>query len=83
MCGLPPEYCEFRADFDKCKEWIRENCPEVYPAEVLGVSSSSAKASGKSRGASGADDIEDKVSELSLAEDGGEESGRACPSVLS
>lgn len=31
VCGLPPEYCEFNKNFDKCKIWIAKNCPEVYP----------------------------------------------------
>lgn len=31
MCGLPPEYCEFGPNFEKCKPWILEHCPEVYP----------------------------------------------------
>eukprot|EP00271_Cylindrocystis_brebissonii_P015000 TRINITY_DN36836_c0_g1_i1.p2 TRINITY_DN36836_c0_g1~~TRINITY_DN36836_c0_g1_i1.p2 ORF type:complete len:209 (-),score=63.32 TRINITY_DN36836_c0_g1_i1:501-1127(-) len=31
VCGLPPEYCEFGPDFNKCKPWLLENAPEVYP----------------------------------------------------
>jgi len=31
VCGLPPEYCEFGPDFERCKPWLIENCPEVYP----------------------------------------------------
>jgi density-regulated protein DRP1 len=31
VCGLPPEYCEFGPNFEKCKPWILEHCPEVYP----------------------------------------------------
>jgi len=31
ICTLPPEYCEFGPSFSKCKKWIAENCPEVYP----------------------------------------------------
>lgn len=31
VCGLPPEYCEFGPDFNKCKPWIAANCPEIYP----------------------------------------------------
>eukprot|EP01006_Ploeotia_vitrea_P006206 TRINITY_DN12527_c0_g1_i1.p1 TRINITY_DN12527_c0_g1~~TRINITY_DN12527_c0_g1_i1.p1 ORF type:complete len:239 (-),score=121.39 TRINITY_DN12527_c0_g1_i1:50-688(-) len=29
-CGYPPEYCEFRKDFAKCKPWIMENMPHLY-----------------------------------------------------
>jgi len=32
VCGLPPEYCEFGPEFEKCKPWIQTHCPEVYPA---------------------------------------------------
>jgi hypothetical protein len=35
VCGLPPEYCEFGPDFEKCKPWIQANCPSVYP-ELFG-----------------------------------------------
>ncbi|GBG74016.1 hypothetical protein CBR_g17727 [Chara braunii] len=31
VCGLPPEYCEFGPDFVKCKPWLLENCPDLYP----------------------------------------------------
>ncbi|KAK3014728.1 hypothetical protein RJ639_008398 [Escallonia herrerae] len=31
ICGLPPEYCEFGPDFEKCKPWLIKNAPDVYP----------------------------------------------------
>ncbi|XP_020089269.1 translation machinery-associated protein 22 isoform X2 [Ananas comosus] len=31
VCGLPAEYCEFGPDFDKCKPWLRQNAPHLYP----------------------------------------------------
>ncbi|CAN6441748.1 unnamed protein product [Victoria cruziana] len=31
VCGLPPEYCEFGPDFEKCKPWLIANAPDVYP----------------------------------------------------
>ncbi|KAJ3702163.1 hypothetical protein LUZ61_005868 [Rhynchospora tenuis] len=31
VCGLPAEYCEFGPDFDKCKPWLREHAPDLYP----------------------------------------------------
>jgi len=31
VCGLPPEYCEFGPSFEKCKPWLIENCPNLYP----------------------------------------------------
>jgi len=30
LCGLPPEYCEFGSDVEKCKEWLKENLPDLY-----------------------------------------------------
>jgi len=30
LCGLPPEYCEYGAELDKCKEWLKENIPDLY-----------------------------------------------------
>ncbi|KAH8416976.1 hypothetical protein KR222_000653, partial [Zaprionus bogoriensis] len=29
-CSMPIEYCEFYADYDKCKEWLAKNYPEDY-----------------------------------------------------
>ncbi|XP_061362782.1 translation machinery-associated protein 22 [Gastrolobium bilobum] len=31
VCSLPPEYCEFGSDFDKCKPWLIQNVPDIYP----------------------------------------------------
>ncbi|CAI5509767.1 unnamed protein product [Closterium sp. Naga37s-1] len=31
VCGLPPEFCEFGPDFNKCKPWLLEHTPELYP----------------------------------------------------
>ncbi|CAN0882014.1 Translation machinery-associated protein 22 [Linum grandiflorum] len=31
VCSLPPEYCEFGSDFEKCKPWLVKNAPDVYP----------------------------------------------------
>ena len=30
LCGLPPEYCEYGSEPDKCKEWLKENIPDLY-----------------------------------------------------
>ncbi|PWA55985.1 translation initiation factor SUI1 family protein [Artemisia annua] len=44
VCGLPAEYCEFGPDFEKCKPWLIQNAPNLYPQlvndlkEVDGVS---------------------------------------------
>ncbi|CAN6563796.1 unnamed protein product [Malus baccata var. baccata] len=31
MCSLPAEYCEFGPDFEKCKPWLIQNAPDLYP----------------------------------------------------
>ncbi|KAK2449473.1 translation machinery-associated protein [Trifolium repens] len=31
VCSLPPEYCEFGSDFEKCKPWLIQNVPNLYP----------------------------------------------------
>ncbi|KAE9587689.1 putative density-regulated protein DRP1 [Lupinus albus] len=31
ICSLPPEYCEFGSDFDRCKPWLIQNVPHLYP----------------------------------------------------
>ncbi|XP_076943257.1 translation machinery-associated protein 22-like [Bidens hawaiensis] len=31
VCGLPAEYCEFGPDFDKCKPWLAQHAPGLYP----------------------------------------------------
>nr|CAG4645943.1 EOG090X0IUZ [Lynceus sp. MCZ IZ 141354] len=29
-CGVPTEYCEFYADYEKCKQWLEKNLPEEF-----------------------------------------------------
>ncbi|GLT85546.1 hypothetical protein SLE2022_037340 [Rubroshorea leprosula] len=31
VCSLPAEYCEFGPDFEKCKPWLINNAPQLYP----------------------------------------------------
>uniref|UniRef100_A0A0D6R9F6 Translation machinery-associated protein 22 n=1 Tax=Araucaria cunninghamii TaxID=56994 RepID=A0A0D6R9F6_ARACU len=31
VCSLPAEYCEFGPDFEKCKPWLIQNAPHLYP----------------------------------------------------
>ncbi|XP_074637133.1 density-regulated protein homolog [Acropora palmata] len=30
VCSLPLEYCEYTAEYEKCKEWLKTNLPDVY-----------------------------------------------------
>lgn len=34
-CTMPPEYCQYGANFDACLPWILENCPEAISEELL------------------------------------------------
>ncbi|KAM1178685.1 hypothetical protein ACFX13_018281 [Malus domestica] len=31
VCSLPAENCEFGPDFEKCKPWLIQNAPDLYP----------------------------------------------------
>ena len=37
LCGLPPEYCEYGSDIDKCRAWLKDNLPDLYSDLVAGV----------------------------------------------
>nr|GLL20672.1 translation machinery-associated protein 22 isoform X1 [Ipomoea trifida] len=37
VCGLPAEYCEFGPDFEKCKPWLIQNAPDLYPDLLKGA----------------------------------------------
>ncbi|KAJ8766904.1 hypothetical protein K2173_011722 [Erythroxylum novogranatense] len=39
VCSLPAEYCEFGPDFKKCKPWLIQNAPDLYP-DLINESSS-------------------------------------------
>lgn len=30
VCSFPPEYCEFGGSFNRCKEWLSDNEPEMF-----------------------------------------------------
>lgn len=30
-CGMPPEFCEYSKSFEKCKPWLKDNFPHLYP----------------------------------------------------
>ncbi len=31
VCGVPPEYCNFGPDWERCQVWIAANCPHLMP----------------------------------------------------
>lgn len=37
VCSLPAEYCEFGPDFARCKPWLVENAPDLYPDLLKGT----------------------------------------------
>ena len=56
-CSMPPEFCSFSgARFEKCKPWLRDNFPELYP-ELFGTAAapSDAAKAGGSASSAGAD----------------------------
>ncbi len=60
VCGVPPEYCCFGPDWERCQVWITANCPELMPradskATAAPAASSSASASASAGGAGGPD----------------------------
>jgi len=30
VCGMPPEYCEYGPDYEKCKAWLQTHLPEEF-----------------------------------------------------
>jgi len=52
ICSLPPEYCEFGPSFEKCKPWLIENVPDLYPnlKEEDGDEEKESKSTGKRGG---------------------------------
>lgn len=37
VCGLPAEYCEFGPDFERCKPWLLQHAPDLYPDLLKGT----------------------------------------------
>ncbi|KAJ0799668.1 putative SUI1 domain, DENR family, SUI1 domain superfamily protein [Helianthus annuus] len=66
VCSLPAEYCEFGADFEKCKPWLIRNAPQLYP-DLIQQSNSKV-----------ADGISDQLQSSSIT-DGTEPSGSSAP----
>ncbi|KAK6126797.1 hypothetical protein DH2020_039462 [Rehmannia glutinosa] len=58
VCGLPAEYCEFGPDFEKCKPWLIQNAPDLYP-DIL-----------KEAGVRDADKVSDQLQSTSISSDG-------------
>ncbi|KAF8388810.1 hypothetical protein HHK36_025490 [Tetracentron sinense] len=68
VCSLPAEYCEFGPDFEKCKPWLIENAPELYPDLVK-------EANGKE-----ADKVSEQLKSVGISSGGGDAPVPAAPS---
>jgi len=33
-CSMPLEYCEFYPNYEKCKEWLQKNLPDVFEQKM-------------------------------------------------
>lgn len=33
-CSMPLEYCEYYPNYDKCKEWLQKNLPDVFEQKM-------------------------------------------------
>jgi len=36
-CGLPPEYCEYFPDYERCRKWLEDNLPAQLQNVALGA----------------------------------------------
>jgi len=53
-CGLPPEYCEYFPDYDKCRKWLEAHLPTQLESLGLGeASGEEAKGGRQKRGGKG------------------------------
>ncbi|CAF1786688.1 unnamed protein product [Brassica oleracea] len=58
VCSLPAEYCEFGPDFGRCKPWLVENAPDLYP-DLL-----------KEANEKAADNVSDKLQSVGISSGG-------------
>ncbi|OIV97399.1 hypothetical protein TanjilG_17583 [Lupinus angustifolius] len=89
ICSLPPEYCEFGSDFDKCKPWLIQNVPELYPNLVKEANEKDAdnvadklQGTGISSGVSGAGATSASKKEEVKRLPGGKMKKKACLAIL-
>ncbi|XP_010242230.1 PREDICTED: translation machinery-associated protein 22-like [Nelumbo nucifera] len=68
VCSLPAEYCEFGPDFEKCKPWLIENAPELYP-DLL-----------KDRNNKQVDKVSEQLQSVGISSGGGDVAATVIPS---
>lgn len=52
-CGLPPEYCEYFPDNERCRKWLEENLPNQFQSVGLGGPGGEEKSGRQKRGGKG------------------------------
>jgi len=52
-CGLPPEYCEFFPNYDKCRIWLEANLPSELEKVAIGGGTEEEKKGRQKRGGKG------------------------------
>ncbi|KOM39898.1 hypothetical protein LR48_Vigan04g009600 [Vigna angularis] len=67
VCSLPPEYCEFGSDFEKCKPWLIQNAPDLYPNLL------------KEANDKGADNVADKLQSTGISSGAGDGAASSAP----
>ncbi|XP_014498790.1 translation machinery-associated protein 22 [Vigna radiata var. radiata] len=67
VCSLPPEYCEFGSDFEKCKPWLIQNVPDLYPNLL------------KEANDKGADTVADKLQSTGISSGAGDGAASSAP----
>ncbi|WVZ20300.1 hypothetical protein V8G54_007622 [Vigna mungo] len=67
VCSLPPEYCEFGSDFEKCKPWLIQNVPDLYPNLL------------KEANDKGADKVADKLQSTGISSGAGDGAASSAP----
>jgi density-regulated protein DRP1 len=64
---LPAEYCEFGPDFEKCKPWLIQNAPDLYPDLV------------KEANAKEADKVTEQLHSSGISSGGGDGAASSAP----
>ncbi|XP_015889130.1 translation machinery-associated protein 22 isoform X1 [Ziziphus jujuba] len=74
ICSLPAEYCEFGPDFEKCKPWLIQNAPDLYPDLVKDCSFICTEANAKE-----ADKVSEQLQSTSISSGGGDGAASSAP----
>ncbi|KAK9142376.1 hypothetical protein Syun_011776 [Stephania yunnanensis] len=70
VCSLPAEFCEFGPDFEKCKPWLIQNAPDLYPDLLKEASDRDA------------DKVSDQLQSVEISSRGGDGGGAAVAAAV-